>query len=572
MVLKRARSFKKSIIVIAGMLFLLPHLSRSQNSYFELSKNMEIFMEMYKQIDIFYVDKTKPGELMKIGIDAMLESLDPYTVYIPESDIEDYRFMTTGEYGGIGAVIRKRDEFTMVVEPYQGFPAQKAGLVAGDIIIEIDGKSIEGLSTEEVSSRLKGQRETEVKLKIKRDDEVMEKTLVREEVKIKTVPYSGMVDDKTGYIKLNGFTQTAAADVESAFKELKEKGMENLILDLRGNGGGLLRESVKIVNFFVDKGQEVVSTKGRIDEANNTYKGTDEPLDKDIPVVVLVNEGSASASEIVSGALQDLDRAVVIGRTTYGKGLVQQTKDLEYNSKLKLTIAKYYTPSGRCIQKLNYTHKKGNNAKEIPDSLIHTFKTKNGREVKDGRGVDPDIILTKKKYARITANLVVEDIIFDFATKYYRNNSSAPDVKEFEVTDDIYNAFKSFLEEKDFHYSTASQEEFKKLKSIAEREGYYSIAEKEFDQLIAKLAPDEARDLEMFEEEIKKILQDEMISRYHFQEGRIINSLQDDEYINKALEVLNDSNQYKGILDGSIPPIRPEEEVEGVEELDVLEE
>lgn len=559
----------KSLVIALSLIFVFK--GQAQKSYFELSKNMEIFMEMYKQIDIFYVDETKPGELMKIGMDAMLESLDPYTVYIPESDIEDYRFMTTGEYGGIGAVIRRKDDYTMVVEPYENFPAQKAGLHAGDIILEIDGKSIEGLSTEEVSSRLKGQKGTEVKLKIKRADQELDKTLVREEVKIESVPYYGMLNESTGYIKLTGFTQTAGDDVKKAYEALKEKGMENLIFDLRGNGGGLLRESVKIVNFFVEKGQEVVSTKGRIEEANNIYKATEEPLDPNIPVVVLVNGGSASASEIVSGALQDLDRGVVIGQTTYGKGLVQQTKDLEYNSKLKLTIAKYYTPSGRCIQKLNYTHQKDKNAEEIPDSLIQTFKTKNGRVVKDGRGVDPDIMLPRRKYARITASLVVEDLIFDFATDYFRKKPEAPDPKKFTFTDQDFKKFKSFIEEKDFHYNTASQEEFKRMKKIAEREGYYKLAESEFDNLIAKLAPDEDRDLELFKDEIKQILQDEIITRYHYQEGRIVNGLENDEYIKEALEVLNNKERYNGILDGSIPPVRPDDEVEGVEELDIQE-
>lgn len=559
-----------------GVIILLfvaqPQSVSAQNSYFELSKNMEIFMEMYKQIDIFYVDETQPGNLMKVGIDAMLESLDPYTVYIPESDIEDYRFMTTGEYGGIGAVIRKKDDYTMVVEPYENFPAQKAGLQAGDLIISIDGKSIEGFSTEEVSSRLKGQRGTEVEVTVQRGEEELKKTLVREEVKIESVPYHGFIEDGIGYIKLRSFTQTAGEDVKKAFLDLKENGMEKLVFDLRGNGGGLLRESVKIVNFFVEMGQEVVSTKGRIDEVNKSYKATEEPLDTEIPITVLVNGGSASASEIVSGALQDLDRGVVVGHTTFGKGLVQQTKDLEYNSKLKFTIAKYYTPSGRCIQKLNYTHKEDQNAETIPDSLIQTFRTKNGREVKDGRGIDPDVMLPKKRYARITAKLVVDDIIFDYATKYFRKNKNVPDARNFKYTEEEFEEFKSFTKEKDFEYTTASQEEFKRLKSIAEREGYYDLAEEEFQQLIAKLEPDTERDLEMFKDEIMRILQDEIITRYHYQEGRIINGLENDEYIDQALNILKDEKLYKGLLNGSVAPIRPEEEDKGVEDLDVLEE
>ncbi len=456
---------KTSIRIFVGISILFT-IAFTTDNYFEISKNLDIFATLYREINLFYVDETEPGKLMKTGIDAMLKSLDPYTVFIPESKIEDYKFMTTGQYGGIGAIIQKRDEYVMVAEPYEGWPAQKAGLIAGDIIIKINGKSTKGLNTEQVREMLVGQPGTDVELTVKRQDKEIQVKLIREEIKIKDVPYYGMVNETTGYIKLNGFTETAAQEVKDAFTTLKAKGMEKLIFDLRGNGGGLLNEAVKIVGFFVDKGTTVVSTKGKIKEWDKVYKTPNTPLDKDMPLVVLIDKYSASASEIVSGSLQDLDRSVIVGENSFGKGLVQQVKDLSYNSKLKLTVAKYYTPSGRCIQKLDYSNKdeKGE-AQEVPDSLIHEFETlKSHRKVIDGKGISPDVKVEKIKSTKLLESLVANFVIFDFATAYYFQHDSIPSPEKFNISDSEYNQFVDYVKNKKIDYKTATEKELEKLK------------------------------------------------------------------------------------------------------------
>jgi len=529
-----------------------------ESNDFELSKNIEIFGSVYKEVHAFYVDEPQPGKLMKEGIDGMLKSLDPYTVYIPESDIEDYRFMTTGQYGGIGALIRTREKYVMITDPYEGYPAQKAGLMAGDKIIEIDGKLLEGKSSDEVSRFLKGQAGTTVKLKIQRDGESapIEKTLTREEIKIKDVPYYGMINNETGYIKLNGFTQTASSEVKAAFKDLKEKqGMKKLVFDLRGNGGGLLLEAVNIVNIFVPRGSEIVSQKGRMQGMSNVYTGKEDPLDTEIPLVVLIDGGSASASEIVAGAIQDLDRGVVIGQRSYGKGLVQQTKQLPYNSMVKITVAKYYTPSGRCIQKLDYAHKdQSGKAIVFADSLVGKFKTKNGREVFDARGIDPDVKVEEKDFSKITATIYSNDMMFDYATRFRRENEGIEPAKTFSLTDKQYDNFLTFIKDKDLIYKTSSEAKFEELKKTAEKEKYYEGAEKEFETLMAKIKPDKNSDLIKFREEIKEILENEIVSRYYYQNGRVELSLKNDDVILTAIETLNNSEKYKGILNGTIKP------------------
>lgn len=520
---------------------------------FEMGKNLELFGSVYKELHMYYVDEIEPGSLMKIGMDAMLESLDPYTVYIPESDIEDFRFQTTGQYGGIGALIRKEGEYVMITDPYKNYPAQKGGLRAGDLIIAIDGKSIKGKSSDEVSSLLKGSPGTTIKIKFTRpgSTEESEKTLTREEVKIPCVPFYSMIDQETGYIKFTQFTSNSADDVKKAFKELKEQGMKKLIFDLRGNGGGLLNESVEIVNMFVPKGTEIVRQKGKVSSMNFTYKGSLDPTDLNIPIAVLVDGMSASASEIVSGALQDLDRAVIVGQRSYGKGLVQQTKTLPYGAMVKLTVAKYYTPSGRCIQKLDYSHKKEGKAEVVADSLIKKFKTKNGREVFDGRGIDPDIKIEEKEYSQITTALFAQDLIFDYATEYRMNNETIADARSFKVTDDMYNDFLVFLKDKEYKYTTSTMKEFENLKKVAAKEKYSEGAQAEFDALMKKLSPDKTEDLKRFKDEIIWFLENEIISRYYYEDGRIEMSLVNDPFIIEAKKVLDDKTRYENILKGT---------------------
>lgn len=544
-------SIKYILLLFGGLTVSLSFAQTEEdNTNFEILKNLELFEAVYKNVDLYYVDESNPGELMRTAIDAMLAELDPYTNYIPESQMEDYKLMTTGQYGGIGAVIRLMGTNVAIIDPYEGFPAHKAGLIAGDEFIEIDGKNVEGLSTSEVSTKLKGQPGKEISVKIKRGEDLKTFTFKREEVKISAVPYSGMVSDKVGYIKLSSFTQTAAKDVYDAFVKLKKKHqMEKLIFDLRGNGGGLLVQSAQIVNYFINKGSDIVSIKGRISSDNKTYTAKTNPIDNQIPIVVLIDGGSASASEIVSGSLQDLDRAVILGKTSFGKGLVQRPMDLTYNAKIKVTIAKYYTPSGRCIQKLDYSTKKiGEKADEIDESTISTFKTKNGRIVKDGRGVEPDVTIEKKTFSRLTATLVGNDLIFNFATNYRVKHETIPSAETFKLSDSEYEAFTNYVLNEEFEYTTASSEYMKRLKEVAQDEGYYDDSKTDFDELLEFYKPSKERDLLKFKAEIINLLEDEIIGRYHYQTGRIQHALLDDSYILEAVKILNDSERYNQIL------------------------
>lgn len=524
------------------------------DSYFEISKNLEIFTELYKELNIYYVDDTQPGKLMKTGIDAMLHSLDPYTQYIPESDMEDYRFMTTGQYGGIGALIKRKGEAVVISEPYENYPAMKAGIWAGDEIIEVDGKRIVGMNTEEVSKLLKGQAGSSVKVIARRGTaEPVTYTLTREEIKIPDVPYKGIVDEANhvGYIKLNSFTQTAGQEVRIALKELKEKGATSMILDLRGNGGGLLREAVNIVNLFVPKNELVVETKGRIAEWDKTYKTLGEALDAEIPLVVLVDGGSASASEIVCGALQDLDRAVIVGERTFGKGLVQQTRDLYYNSKLKVTVAKYYIPSGRCIQKLDYSHRDSTGTvKEVKEETIAEFKTRNGRPVFDGRGVLPDVAVMDPELAKVVGGLYQEDIFFDFATSYRASHADIGPAADFKLTEEIYASFIEFAKSKEFDYDTESMAALDTLIVRAKEERYYEHAQAQIEALRKELAPDRAEELVRFRTDIEEVLRNEIVSRYHFQTGRAQAAMSTDPYVRKAVEIFA-QNGTAAILAGT---------------------
>lgn len=521
------------------------------DDYFEISKNIEIFTSVYRELNIFYVDETKPGELMKTGIDAMLRSLDPYTVYYPESKIEDYRFMTTGQYGGIGALVNTIDGEITIVEPYEGYPAHTSGLLAGDVVLQVDGKDVKNLNSEEVSTLLKGQAGTSAKITIRRYGENNPITfeVERQDVQIPDVPYYGMLDDKTGYIHLRGFTKTASTEVRKALVDLRDKqGMTQLVLDLRGNGGGLLREAVTIVNFFVPKGTEVVSTKGKLEEWNKKHVALNEPIAPDLPLVVLIDPQSASASEIVSGALQDLDRAVVVGNRTFGKGLVQQTKDLNYNSKIKLTVAKYYIPSGRCIQKLDYSSRTDEfGASEVPDSLIKAFKTSGGRTVYDGRGISPDVEVPQEDMSNILVGLMRNHIIFKYATVYRTQHTEIGEPNTYDIGDE-YDKFIEFALAQGFEYDTQTEALFKELAEVARAEAYYERAEEVFASLEEKLKPEKRYDLQHFRDQIEFALEEEIVSRYHFQEGTIRYALEHDPVIDRALVAFGE--EYQSILGG----------------------
>ena len=529
---------------------LVSFQSFGQSNHFEMVKNMELMDQIYEHLEKYYVDEPQVGHLSKISIDAMLKELDPYTVYYHESNMEDYRMMTTGQYGGIGSLIRKIGDYIYIAEPYEGNPAEKAGFVAGDKILSIDGKNMVGKNSDDVSSSLKGPKGTTIKVEIEREGEGKKIiSVTRDEIKLADVPYSGMLNDHIGYIKLNSFTQTASQEVKTAFTELKSKGMTELVFDLRGNGGGLLIEAVRIVNMFVKKDQVVVTTKGKVTDENRTYLTQEAPMDLEIPLTVLIDDGSASASEIVSGSLQDLDRAVIIGQTSYGKGLVQRTYDLKYGSKMKLTIAKYYTPSGRCVQRLEY-YDKGDDEKpkEIADSLLKIFKTTNGRDVIDGRGIEPDLKIEQKDFSRLTSMVYGNNLVFNYATKYHSTHSKIAPAGEFKLTDEEFNDFKNFVIKDTFTYSTASEERLEKMKEIAIKEGYFEDSKSEYEALLKKVTPSKERDLDKFKEEIKMLLENEIISRYYYQKGRAIDAFRNDLFVNKAKEILENKKEYNTIL------------------------
>jgi carboxyl-terminal processing protease len=539
-----------SAIVLAG--FLLMGLNNIDNKNFEIAKNLDIYYSLFRELNTFYVDDVDPGKLVKKSIDDMLQSLDPYTNYIPESDIEDFRFMTTGEYGGIGALISKHGDEIIISEPYENFPAQKSGLRAGDVLLEVSGKSTKNMSTEDVSNLLKGSAGQTIQVKIKRfgEKKPLEMDIIREKISIDPISYSGMIDSVTGYIYLSSFTKDCAEKVKKAFRELRDvQGAKKMILDLRGNPGGLLIESVNLCNIFIPKDQEVVSTKGKVSEWDKDYKTMENPIDTIIPLVVLVNRGSASASEIVSGTMQDLDRAVVIGSRTFGKGLVQTTRDLSYNTKLKVTTAKYYTPSGRCIQALDYTHRnEDGSVGHVPDSLITEFSTKNGRKVFDGGGVLPDIKIEDREISNLSMGLIRQFKVFDFATKFRTENESIPAVKEFKINDKIYNDFIAYVEGSNFTYTSETQEILTKLKESAKTEKYLDLAEEQIKQLEKTLAPDLDRDLIKFRDEVSELLKSEIVTRYYYQKGSAQSAIEEDESVKKALDILANSETYSKIL------------------------
>ncbi len=543
----KSRKFWIAIVLIAVIGVGSFSFSRDEKN-FAIAKNLDIYYTLFRELNMFYVDDINPNKLIKTSIDEMLASLDPYTNYIPEDKIEDFRFMTTGEYAGIGAVISKQNGKVIISEPYEGFPADKSGLKAGDILLEVAGKPTQNMSTKDVSSLLKGPANKPVKIKIKRYGVKKPFTVdvVREKISINAVPYYGMLDENTAYIRLTSFTAKCSEDVKKALLDLKKNNPKSLVFDLRSNPGGLLMEAVKIVNLFVPKGEEIVSTRGKVKQWDKTYKAMNEPLDTTIRIAVLTNRGSASASEIVSGALQDLDRGIIVGTRTFGKGLVQTTRDLSYNTKLKVTTAKYYIPSGRCIQALDYSHRnEDGSVGTVPDSLISEFLTKNGRKVYDGGGIIPDIKINSDDLSILSVELITKFKVFDFATKFANENESIPQPEDFEITDNIYNQFSTFVTESDFKYESQSKNELEDLIKEAKREKYYGLAKTEFEALKVKLEPNLEKDLKQFKNEISELLKDEIVSRYYYQKGAIRSAINDDKGIKKAIEELNSENKYE---------------------------
>ncbi len=550
--MNKIRRFKHIIIISLIVVFSATIYSFKDN-FFEISKNIELFASIYKELNVYYVDEIKPGELMKKGIDEMLSSLDPYTTYITESEIEDFKFMTTGQYGGIGAVIRKKSDYIVVTEPYENLPADKAGLKPGDIILSVDGVSTNNKTTSEISSLLKGQPKTKVSVLIKREGEKdnLKLDILREEIKINSVMYSGIIDDNIGYIYLTNFPENAGEEVKKALTELKEKyTLKGVILDLRNNPGGLLSEAVNVSNIFIDKGNEIVSTKGRVKDWDQTHNTTSQAVDTKIPLAVIVNSGSASASEIVAGAIQDYDRGVVIGERTFGKGLVQTTRPLAYNARLKITTAKYYIPSGRCIQALDYSHRNADGSVgKIPDSLISEFKTKKGRIVYDGGGINPDMKIKDAEYSKIVSELYVNDYCFDFATQFKLKNKNIPSAKDFKITDDVYEEFINFVVSKNFKYTSDTEEQLQALKKTAEEEKMFKDIESEYNLIINKINKEKVRtNLLEFKEDISKLLKSEILIRYYYHRGQIEGMLKDDAEIIEAVKILNNQTQYNSTL------------------------
>jgi carboxyl-terminal processing protease len=547
------KKFRKVIIIACLAIGSITLWSFVDND-FKIAKSLDIYITLFKELNYNYVDNFDPEKLIKTSIDGMLESLDPYTTYIPESDADDFKFQVSGQYGGIGALIRKIGDSVVIAEPYEGFPAQKFGLKAGDIISKVDGKTVDNKAVSDVSEMLKGEPGTDVNVEILRPgvDKHLMKKITREKITIPNVPYYGIVKDSIGYIRLTNFTPDAGIDVGNALTELKKQHAKAIILDLRNNPGGLLIEAVSVANNFLPKNQLIVFTKGKVKDANSKYTTFNDPIDTVIPLAVLVNHGSASASEIVSGSLQDLDRAVIIGQRTFGKGLVQQTKPLSYNAQLKVTVAKYYIPSGRCIQALDYSHRnEDGSVGYVPDSLIKEYKTKFGRKVYDGGGVQPDAKITDERLSELAYNLYIKNIIFDYATLFVENHKTIKDPKHFTINDSIYNDFTNFVKDKKFEYKTKTEESLNDLIEVAKKEKYYSLAEPELNQLKEKFSHDKNKDLVTFRNEISELITDEIIPRYYYQKGKIEASIIDnDKEVNKAIDIFNTKSLYTNILTG----------------------
>lgn len=543
---------KKVKWIVAGALMLmLAFAFKPAGNYFEIAKSLDIFATLFKEVNTYYVDEVDPKKLIREGVDGMLESLDPYTDYIAEEDLENFRITTTGQYAGIGALISIINKKIVVTHPYKDFPAYKAGIKVGDEIIAVNGTSVKGMLTSDVSSLLKGPANTEVEVKVKRlnhkNDLIIK--IKREKIAISALAFSGLLANGIGYIKLDDFTPGASKEVENAIVKLKNEGATKLILDLRDNPGGLLHEAINIANLFILKGKEVVRTKGKVEEWNRTYKTLGNPLDVEIPLVILTGEGSASASEIVAGSLQDYDRAVLIGSKTFGKGLVQTTRQLSYNSQLKVTTAKYYIPSGRCIQKLDYEHRgEDGSVKAYADSLKTEFRTNKGRKVYDGGGLDPDIAVDQEFVGTITAALFGSGLIFEYATKYCNENQAPSDFRNFRLSEKEYDGFTAWVKSQNFSYSTSLENELKQLIEAGKNEKYFSQIEGELKALSAKIETNKAQDLKRFQDEINYLLSQQIAFHYGLNEAQNQVSIMSDKAIAEAINVLMNRVRYTEIL------------------------
>ncbi len=545
---------KRNIIIISCVSIIFLTIAGFVRNDFEIAKNLDIYSSLLRQLDEHYVDEINVNDLVKTSIDGMLDKLDPYTVYYPESDLEEFKLMTTGQYGGIGSTIQQDSNYVIFSEPYEGSPAYSAGIQPGDKIISIEGKSMKGASVSDVSNLLKGQPGTKVKITIQPygSNKTISKEIVREEIKFPNISYSGMIDNQIGYVKLDQFTENAANDVKTAFTQLKNNGMKKFVLDLRDNGGGLLNEAIDIVNLFIDKGNIIVTTKGKNPKQTQTFATSKTALDNQIPIVVLVNRNSASASEIVSGSLQDFDRAVLIGERTFGKGLVQNILPLSYNTRVKVTVSKYYIPSGRCIQGIDYSDKDENGiSKHKADSSATAFKTKNGRTVYDYGGVEPDINVEIEPYSTVLLAMFAQQIIFNYANEYKLKHHSIAPAKEFRITDEIYQDFTKFVKTKNLAYETFTEKQIKNLKTSVENDKFSDKINKQISDLEQSVKEEKANDLVRYRKEISQLLQMEIVERYYAQKGRIENSLSIDPDLNKAIEILNNDKTYHSILKGT---------------------
>ncbi|MBC6613145.1 S41 family peptidase [Hymenobacter sp. BT507] len=543
-------------LALSGALSLAAFRAPDNERYFEIAKNLDIFATLFKEVNTYYVDEITPSKVVKTGIDAMLKSLDPYTNYIPEDDIEDFRTMVSGQYGGIGAMVAKRNGKTIVQAAYEGFPAQKAGLLPGDEILTINGVNVEKKSNADISKLLKGQAQSVVKLMVTRygQEQPTEISITRDRIQVENVPYYGMLSNDIGYFQLSGFTVDASREVRTAVTKLKEMGAKKIVFDIRDNPGGLLNEAVNISNLFVDRGLDIVSTKGKVTDWNKTYKALDQPLDTQIPIVVITSNRSASASEIVSGTLQDYDRAVLVGERTFGKGLVQATRPLSYNSQLKVTTAKYYIPSGRCIQEIDYSHRADDGTLgKVPDSLRTAFKTQAGRVVYDGGGVAPDVAVEEKPLADISRVLIQKGYLFDYATRYRSEHPTIAAARQFKVSDADYQKFVQYVSGKDINYSTDMEKSLATLTKQAKAEKHYEDIKAELEAMRKKVSTNKANDLVRFKPEIKEMLEQEIVSRYYFQKGQIEATFDDDPDILMAMNVLNDQPRYQALLKPGTP-------------------
>ena len=549
------QKIKRPVVLWLSALLVLGGIVAFQvknDRLFAIAKSIDIFASLIRELDTYYVDQIDPEQLLTVGIQAMLEELDPYTEYIPEEESDDFRMLTTGEYAGVGALIGNRGEGNIVLMPYTGFPAQNAGIRIGDLLLKVDSVAVQKKSTSEVSELLKGPANTGVTVTVKRGEDTLQFSLNRKKISLKNVPFYGKLDEKTGYIKLSDFTTNASAEVRNALVNLKAQGATQIVLDLRDNPGGLINEAVEIVNLFIPKGKEVVKTIGKLQQVNYTYKTTKTPVDKEIGVIVLINERSASAAEIVAGALQDYDRAVLLGQKSFGKGLVQTTLPLSFNTQIKITTAKYYIPSGRCIQAIDYAKsREDGSAGTVPDSLRKAFKTANGRVVLDGAGIEPDEKVKEGSYAPISYTLVAGNHVFDFATQYFYKHPKLSSPSTFQVTEEVYSDFKKFLVGKEYDYTTYTEKSVQDMEKYLAKEPYFESVKEQLEQIKAKVNHSKENDLDTHKKEIKKILSEEIVSRYYFQEGMIEASLQGDPVIELAKEYFASPARMTKALAGS---------------------